>query len=109
MSYARRTDKEHASVLAAIRAMGLPCMSLHASGGGLEDIIVGVPARRMGAELKLWVMVEVKTVETKSTGYVRYTSAQQKWYALTDGYPRITVTSAQDAVGKLRSLGCLSE
>ncbi len=101
---AKRTDKAHVSVLAAVRALGLPCMSLHASGGGLEDIIVGVPAQRMGSELKVWVMVEVKTVETKSTGYVRYTPAQQKWYAMTAGYPRITVTSAQDAVDQIRRI-----
>lgn len=110
---ARRTDKAHKAVLDAIRAMGLPCMSLHAAGNGLEDIIVGIQARWMKGGLactqKRWVMVEVKTVETKTTGYVRHTEAQKEWYALTPGFPRLIVTSAEDAKEKLNHLRVWSE
>ena len=109
---ARRTDQNHRAVTAAIRALGFPVKSLHTQGGGVEDLLVGVP----GAAPKhpesqfsygrppMWVLVEVKKVERESTGYYRHTPAQLKWYEQTDGYPRLVVTSAQDAVDQLRRM-----
>jgi len=112
---ARRTDQRHAAVLDAIRALGFPCMSLHAHGKGLEDILVGVRKPiglvmdlKTGIErlehAKRWVLVEVKTILTESTGRVKFTPAQKEWYAQTEGFPRLIVTGPQDAVDKLRRL-----
>lgn len=95
---ARRTDANHRAVTAALRALGCPVKSLHTQGGGVEDLLVGVPW------LKSWALVEVKRVERESTGYYRHTPAQLAWYAQTEGYPRLVVTSPQDAVKQLRAL-----
>ncbi len=102
----RRTDSNHRAVLDAIRMLGYPCMSLHAHGGGLEDIIVGLRCPQLFCDVhKRWVMVEVK-VPNKSGGVKpsKFTDAQREWYAQTEGFPRLVVTSAQDAVDKLRKL-----
>lgn len=102
---ARRTDANHRTVTAAIRALGFPVKSLHTQGGGVEDLLVGVTTAALGTEVKSWVLVEVKKVERESTGYYRHTPAQLEWYERTQGFPRLVVTSAQDAVDKLRRMG----
>lgn len=103
---ARRTDAKHKAVLDAIRALGYPCMSLHAHGKGLEDILVGMPGEStpLVSRQPSWLLVEVKTVLTESTGRVKFTPAQREWYAQTEGFPRLVVTSAQDAVDQLRRM-----
>lgn len=103
---ARRTDSNHAAVLAAIRTLGYPCMSLHAHGGGLEDIIVGLRSDCRYTD-KSWVLVEVKKSRNKTNDGIwasQYTPAQREWYAQTEGFPRLVVTSAQDAVDQLRRM-----
>lgn len=101
---ARRTDGNHRAVTDAIRALGFPVKSLHTQGGGVEDLLVGVTTAALGTEVKSWVLVEVKRIERESTGYIRHTPAQLRWYEQTQGFPRLVVTSAQDAVDKLRRL-----
>ena len=90
---------------AAIRALGYPVKSLHTQGGGVEDLLVAVTTDLMGSEQKLWLMVEVK-VPNKSGGVKpsKFTPAQREWYAQTEGFPRLVVTSAQDAVDQLRRM-----
>lgn len=109
---ARRTDSNHRAVLDAIRMLGYPCMSLHAHGGGLEDIIVGLrcPADKPHCPCnspghRRWVLVECK-VPNKSGGVKpsKFTDAQREWYAQTEGFPRLVVTSAQDAVEQIRRM-----
>ena len=100
---AKRTDKNHAAVLEAIRFLGYPAMSLHAHGGGLEDIIVGGWA---GGVKPMWILVEVKSARNKrkeATGS-QFTPAQRVWYEQTKGFPRLVVMDAQDAVDQLRRL-----
>jgi hypothetical protein len=76
-------------------------------GGGVEDLLVPVAVypRRLPLEcwddhgrLRIWLPVECK-VEP-----VRYTPQQLAWRAATAGWPRLTVTSGQDAVNQLREL-----
>jgi len=110
---ARRTDQRHAAVLDAIRALGYACMSLHAHGKGLEDILVALPMQRQEetyhglayVERKEWLLIEVKT--PRPSGNVvpsSFTPSQREWYAQTQGFPRLVVTGPQDAVDKLRRL-----
>jgi hypothetical protein len=101
---ARRTDSNHRAVAEAIRALGYPVKSLHTQGGGVEDLLVGLTTAALGTEVKSWLLVEVKKVERESTGYYRHTPAQLAWYERTQGFPRLVVTSAQDAVNKLRRI-----
>jgi hypothetical protein len=102
---ARRTDQNHSAVLDAIRAMGFHAISLHAHGKGLEDILVAARRERPFGQ-KFWVTVEVKTATNKSGTLPesKFTPAQRAWYAQTDGWPRLVVTSAQDAVNQLQEL-----
>jgi hypothetical protein len=51
-----------------------------------------------------WVLLEMKVIERKSTGYTRHTPAQVKWYAQTKGFPRIIATSAEDAIKQIREM-----
>ena len=99
---AKRTDKNHRAIGDAMRAMGWAVKSLHTQGGGVEDFLVGIST----ASGKRWVLVEAKSPRYKLTAStaVRFTPAQREWYAQTEGFPRLVVTSAQDAVDKLRRM-----
>lgn len=103
----KRTDKNHAAVLEAIRFLGYPAMSLHAHGGGLEDIIVGVWTSLGGIRFNpRWVTIEVKSARNKrkeATGS-QFTDAQRKWYEETKGFPRLVVMDAADCIDQLRRL-----
>lgn len=106
---ARRTDQNHKAVSDAIRALGCPVKSLHTQGGGVEDLLVGVSASEVGFpghRFKRWVLVEVKRPRNKrgETTESQFTTAQREWYAQTEGFPRLVVTSAQDAVDQLRRM-----
>lgn len=105
---ARRTDGAHKDVLKAIKDLGLQAKSMHAAGSGFEDIIVAIPYRMDDKVhhpfVGWWLLVEVKTIERESTGYYRHTSAQQNWYGMTLGFPRIVVTSAENAVDSIKRL-----
>ena len=105
---AARTDAKHKEVARAFKLLGLAYLDTSGAGKGLEDYLVAMPERWADAELganwcqSYWLFVEVKSIETESTGYVRYTKRQKEWRAKTAGWPRITVVSAEDAVRQLR-------
>lgn len=94
-----KADSNQRAIVQALEALGLPVMDLSGVGGGCEDLLVGV---RWGS-VHAWIPVEVKVPVSKS-GRVRYTVDQQRWRDATRHYPRMTVTSAQDAVDQLRRL-----
>src|SRR3989304_3006898 len=97
-----RADSNHRAIADAIRLLGYPVMDLSHAGNGVEDLLVGVRVPTDGWEGSLieksWLLVECKVPP------VRYTVAQNVWRAATEGWPRITVTSAQDAVDQIRQL-----
>lgn len=95
-----RRDSNHQAIAEALRAIGCPVMDLSHAGNGVEDLLVGV--RRYGVNLqhqRLWLPIECK-VEP-----IRYTTAQLEWREQTALYPRLTVTSAQQAVDEVRRMG----
>jgi len=103
---AKRTDANHKAVTDAIRKLGYPFKSLHTQGGGVQDLLVGIPdlhgVRRPG-----WVLVEIKRSRNKTNDDIwdsQFTDKQREWYAQTEGFPRLVVTSAQDAVDQLRRM-----
>jgi len=94
-------DRNHGPIAEAILALGCPVMDLHEAGNGVEDLLVAVAVRldrlaldRQG-RLRLWLPTECKVPP------VRYTLAQNVWRATTEGWPRITVVSAQAAVDQI--------
>jgi hypothetical protein len=96
-------------VAEAIRALGYPVKSLHTQGGGVEDLLVGINynTRTFVGHAKAWVLVEVKRSRNKTNDGIwesQYTPAQRAWYAQTKGFPRLVVTSAQDAIDQLRRM-----
>lgn len=102
-----KADSNHKAIREAIELLGFPVMDLSHAGNGVEDLLVGIPTRHtvavegygpMRETRRVWVPVECKVPP------VRYTKAQLKWRKLTDGWPRITVTSAQDAVEQIRRM-----
>lgn len=97
-----RADANHAAVVRALQAIGVQPMDLHAAGAGVEDLLL--PLQRAGQ--RWWLLCEVKVARNKR-GTVQpsqYTRAQREWRERTAGWPRITVTSAQDAVIQVRAL-----
>jgi len=107
-----KADSNQAPIIEAIEMLTCPrpVMVLSAAGNGMEDLLVpltiwaGVEGHR--SRMRIWLPVEVK-VEHPSYGKknpIRYTQAQREWREQTDGWPRITVTSAQDAVTQIREL-----
>lgn len=92
-----RADSNQGAIAEAIRLLGFPVMVLSHAGNGVEDLLVAIGGRAPH-QARRWLMVECKV------GRVRYTARQQTWREQTDGWPRITVTSAQDAVDQIREL-----
>lgn len=102
-----RADSNHKAIAQAIRLLGFPVMDLSHAGGGVEDLLVGLTRRLANLHLQhYWLLVEAKVARYKLTAStaVRYTAAQKKWREQTQGWPRITVTSAQDAVEQIRRM-----
>lgn len=103
-----KKDANHKAIADAIRMLGLPVMDLSAAGNGVEDLLVGLRKTTVfpGEVVieKGWLMVECKVIERASTGYVRFKPAQKAWREQTAGWPRITATSAQDAVDQIREM-----
>lgn len=102
-----RADANHPAIAEALRALGALPVDLHRVGGGVEDLLVpvAVNVRRLplGAwdahgRLRMWLPIECKVLP------IRYTDQQQHWRGLTAAWPRLTVTSGQDAVRQLRDL-----
>lgn len=86
-----------------------PVMRLNTAGNGVEDLLVPL-LRPNGARGPLWarwwLLVECK-VPLGARGDVtpsQYTTAQKEWRENTEGWPRITATSAQNAVDQIREL-----
>lgn len=97
---ARRTDTTHKEVLRALKLLGLPYRDLSGTGGGVQDLLVGLPTLT-------WVLVEVKTLKNKR-GTIKpsqFTKRQREWYAKSEGFPRLVVTGFADALEKLREMG----
>lgn len=108
-----KKDSNHKAIADAIRMLGFPVMDLSAAGNGVEDLLVGVVFSAMPMEgwghthrVRGWLLVECKVPRYKLTAStaVRYTKAQKEWREKTEGWPRITVTSAQDAVDQIREM-----
>lgn len=106
-----KADSNQKAIADAIRLLGFPVMDLSHAGNGVEDLLVGLQ-RSTGEQWssghrevrRWWVVVECKVIQRASTGYVRFKPAQKAWRELTDGWPRITATSAQDAIDQVRRL-----
>lgn len=102
-----KADANQRAILQAIQAIGYHPLDLHGVGGGVEDLLVpiAVAPRRLplacwdaAGRLRLWLPVECKVPP------VRYTDRQEAWRGKTPGWPRLTVTSGQDAVDQMRDL-----
>ncbi len=100
-----KADSNHKAIREAIELLGFPVMDLHSAGNGVEDLLVGV--RKYDPNFARydhsWLMVEAK-VPVSAKGVVRYKPAQLEWRKRSEGWPRITVTSAQDAVEQIRRM-----
>lgn len=104
-----KKDSNHQAIAEALKAIGCPVMDLSHAGNGVEDLLVGVARSvqlgvlRGGGKVadirRSWVVVECKV------GRPRFTAAQKKWREQTALYPRLTVTSAQQAVDEVRRMG----
>jgi hypothetical protein len=95
-----KADANQKAIADALRAIGCPVMDLSHAGNGVEDLLVGV--RKWNPDFARydcwWLPVECKVPP------VRYKLAQNVWRATTEGWPRITVTSAQQAVDEIRRM-----
>lgn len=99
-----KADSNHKAIAQAIRLLGYPVKDLSRNGGGVEDLLVGVMSNtRHRVATHYWLLVECKVPVSKS-GTVRFTQAQIEWREMTQGWPRITVTSGQDAVDQIREM-----
>jgi hypothetical protein len=98
-----RADANHKAIADAIRAIGYPVMDLSAAGNGVEDLLVGL--RRYDPNWARydcwWLVVEAKNLKGRG---LRFTDDQVEWRDRTQGWPRITVTSGQDAVDQIRKM-----
>lgn len=97
-----KADANHLAIKQAIELLGFPVMDLSAAGNGVEDLLVGLRIDGAHVVYRSWLLVECKVPDAK--GKVRYKPAQLAWQNKTADWPRITVTSAQDAVDQLRRM-----
>lgn len=103
-----KADSNQKAIAIAIRLLGYPVMDLSHAGNGVEDLLVGL--RKYDSNFARydcwWLVVEAK-VPRNQRGTVQpsqFKRAQKEWRAKTEGWPRITVVSAQDAVDQIRQL-----
>lgn len=115
-----RADSNQRAIADAIRLLGFPVMDLSHAGNGVEDLLVGlrrgypswrqIPERGIMQAItgydRWWTLVEVKVARNKRKEVTssQLTPAQKAWRELTAGWPRLTVTSAQDAVDRISEL-----
>jgi hypothetical protein len=103
-----RADSNHKAIAQAIRLLGFPVMDLSHAGGGVEDLLVGLKLARYGddPDHRWWLVCECKVARNKRGEATpsQFKPAQKKWREQTQGWPRITVTSAQDAVEQIRRM-----
>lgn len=112
-----KADSNQAPIKEAIELLiwPLPVMVLSAAGNGVEDLLVPIPRARMCCvaglrmhEMRadIWLLVECKVPRNKrgEATASQYTAAQREWREKTAAWPRITVTSAQDAVDQIREM-----
>jgi len=99
----RRTDTKHREVARAIELVCGAKKDLSATGGGVGDFLAPMRPR---SRPPFWLEVEVKTPRNKrgEATESQFTPAQKKWYAATEGLPRIVVTGFEDALRQLREL-----
>lgn len=107
-----RADRNQAPIAEAIELLiyPLPVMRLNTAGNGVEDLLfpltiwAGVEGHR--CRVRTWYLCECKRPRNKRGEVTpsQYTKAQKEWREKTEGWPRITVTSAQDAVDQIREL-----
>lgn len=103
-----RKDANHKAISEAISLLGFPVMDLSAAGNGVEDLLVGLRKKTYQDDevICFWIVVECKVSLNKS-GTVRasqFKPAQKLWRERTALWPRITATSAQDAVDQIREM-----
>jgi hypothetical protein len=103
-----KADSNHKAIAEAIAVLGFPVMDLHAAGNGVEDLLVGIkrPIGPGGISRYDWLLVECKVARNKRAEITpsQYTKEQKEWREETAWWPRITATSAQDAVDQIRAL-----
>jgi len=105
-----KADANQKAIADAIRLLGYPVMDLHTAGAGMEDLLVGLhattPLEVPYHTERWWIVCELKVPRNKRGEATpsQYTKAQKEWRTKTAGWPRITVTSAQDAVDQIREL-----
>lgn len=86
---ARKVDRNHAEVVAALRAIGATVQSLAGVGVGVPDLLVGYQGRTL--------LLEVKD-GTKPPSARALTPDQLRWHNQWTGGPLRTVESAEEAV-----------
>ena len=107
-----RADSNHKAIAQAICLLGFPVMDLSHAGGGVEDLLVAlrksftIPDDDWATDCRWWLLVECKVARNKRGEATpsQFKPAQKKWREQTQGWPRITVTSAQDAVEQIRRM-----
>ena len=91
MSYAKRTDANHAEIRDALRKAGYPVLDLSGCGMGIPDLSVLVDANR-----KISIFLEVKD-GSKPPSARKLTDAEVKFSEF-NGWNTAVVTSFEDAV-----------
>lgn len=109
MRHAARTDRNQAEIVKALRAAGCSVQCLHAVGGGVPDLLVGLRARRVFAsptgdryEVRepLAILLEVKD-GTKPPSERQLTPDQVRWHREWRG-PVAVVTTVDEALRAVR-------
>lgn len=110
-----KADANQKPIAQAISLLGYPVMELNTAGNGVEDLLVGIKRSRLepcgdygytNVIHSAWLLVECKRPRNQrgEATASQYTKAQKEWREKTQGWPRITVTSAQDAVDQIRRM-----
>lgn len=91
MAYAKKTDKNQASVVKKLREMGAIVVDLSAVGKGMTDLLVGFEGQT--------ILLEIKDGADK-----KFTPAQIKFFATWTGGMLARVNSVQEAEDLLQSI-----
>jgi hypothetical protein len=91
MSFAKKVDKNQASVVKALRDYGADVHLLHMVGAGIPDLLVAYEGHTI-------------LIEVKDGAHKVFTPEQIKFIAAWKGGPLYRVNSSEEAIDVLKSL-----
>jgi hypothetical protein len=95
MRRAAKIDRNHSDIVDALLSVGCRVQSLASAGGGVPDLLVGMPGT------KQLMLMEVKD-GSKPPSARKLTPDQERWHSAWSGFPVYVITSIPEALERIK-------